>query len=111
MPQLAVVLSAFAGTLGIVKLSFRSLAVGFGGGFLLRSTTLPINFADLLVPSIFAALLPDTDTLISTIPGVGGVCHFNQTSSEPPLGMTTSLIFLYPFAFNGNEAVFFSGFL
>ena len=68
---------------GMEKWGFVSVASGFGGRFSSRETILATKL-------VLAVDAPLTETCMVSVVGSGGVCHFAQTTWEPPAGITIS---------------------
>ena len=68
---------------GVEKCGLVSVASGSGGRFSSREMIFAIKL-------VFAVEAPSTDTCMVRVVGSRGVCHFAQTTWEPPAGITMS---------------------
>lgn len=65
------------------KCGLVSVASGLGGRFSSRGMIFAMKL-------VFALDVPLTDTCMVRVVGSRGVCHFAQTTWEPPAGITMS---------------------
>ena len=79
--QEAVRFSGLFGSDGREKRGLVSVAKGSGGGFSSRETILAVKL-------VCAVDAPSTETVMVSSVGSDGVCHFVQTTWEPPAGIT-----------------------